>query len=173
MTINPKKGRPNVGSFEPMANRAMRWAVPVVVAVVTLVVFSEVVRHGFVDWDDNRILIENGNYRGLGWLNLQWMFTTFYKSLYRPLTWVSFGFDYLFWGMNPFGYHLSSLLLHTLNSVLVYRVAFLLYSLPPLGSIGQGDSSRKIVAGIAALLFSIHPLRVESVAWVSARNDLL
>jgi len=173
MGIEPKINKTHVASSGPGESRVIRWAMPIAVAIVTLVVFSEVLRHGFVDWDDDRILIENANYRGLGWPNLQWMFTTFYKSLYRPLTWASFGFDYLLWGMNPAGYHLSNLLLHTLNAVLVYHVALLLYSLPALGLIGWGDSSVKIIAGIAALLFSIHPLRVEPVAWVSARNDLL
>ena len=143
------------------------------VAMITLVVFWGVLRNGFVDWDDDRVLLENLNYRGLGWLNLQWMFTTFYKSLYRPLTWLSFGFDYTIWGMNPFGYHLSSLLLHTANSMLVYYLAWQFYSLSTLGISSLPGALRHVVAGIVALLFSLQPLRVESVAWVSARNDLL
>jgi mannose/fructose/N-acetylgalactosamine-specific phosphotransferase system component IIC len=66
--------------FALPATYSIRWAIPLAVAIITLVVFWGVLRNGFVDWDDDRVLLENLNYRGLGWLNLQWMFTTFYKS---------------------------------------------------------------------------------------------
>src|SRR5262245_59445321 len=160
-------------SLHAVRNRLNGWVVPSLVMIVTLVVFAGVLGNGFVDWDDDRILLENENFRGLSWWNIQWMFTTFYKSLYRPLTWMTFGFDYLIWGMNPAGYHSTSLLLHVANALLVYLLALRLYSLPNIGFETLGHAARRIGAGIIALLFAIHPLRVEAVAWVSARNDLL
>lgn len=173
MRIDPKSKKTKISSLEPEEDRLFGWVVPIVVTILTAVVFIGVLQNGFVDWDDDRILLENDNFRGLNWLNIQWMFTTFYKSLYRPLTWMSFGFDYLSWGMNPIGYHLTSLLLHVTNAFLVYLLAFRIYSLPAIGFETLGKPTRCIVAGIVALLFAIHPLRVEPVAWVSARNDLL
>jgi Flp pilus assembly protein TadD len=173
MRINPKNKKTKISSVETGGDGLLGWIVPIIVTILTMVVFIGVLQNGFVDWDDDRVLLENDNFRGLNWLNIQWMFTTFYKSLYRPLTWVSFGFDYLLWGMNPVGYHVSSLLLHVTNAFLVYLLAFRIYSLPAIGFESLGKPTRRIVAGIVALLFAIHPLRVEPVAWVSARNDLI
>ena len=82
------------------------------IALVTLIAFSPILRNQFVEWDDYENLISNAHYRGLGWAQLSWMFTTFHMGPYQPLSWMSLGLDYLIWGMNPAGYHLTSLLLH-------------------------------------------------------------
>src|ERR1041384_3178307 len=98
------------------------------------------------------------------------MFTTFLMGHYQPLTWVTLGLDYVIWGMNPFGYHLTNLVLHAANTVLFYFLALRLlsYVLP------RDEEGATIVgAALAAMLFSIHPLRVESVAWVTERRDVL
>ena len=100
------------------------------------------------------------------------MFTSFHVGHYVPLTWVSFGFDYLVWGMDPFGYHLTNLVLHAANAVLFYLVALRLLALasPALAVERPG---LRVAALAAALLFSVHPLRVESVAWATERRDVL
>src|SRR3989454_404925 len=91
---------------------------------------------------------------------------------YIPLTWMTFGLDYLLWGMNPVGYHLTSLLLHAANAVvfffLVRRLLTLALPSPP-----ERGHAVPVAAGFAALVFAIHPLRVESVAWVTERRDVL
>lgn len=130
-------------------------------------------QNGFVNWDDLGNLIDNPSYRGLGWTELRWMFTTLHLSNYRPLTWVTLGFDYLVWGMNPFGYHLTSLLLHAANGATFYFVALRLLDLALFDSKLRERSPLQIAAVFSALVFAVHPLRVESVAWASARNDLL
>src|SRR5512136_639341 len=94
--------------------------VPCAVFLLTFLAFLPSLQNGFVNWDDDANFLENPFYRGLGWNNLRWMFTTVYLSNYRPLTWVTFGFDYTLWGMNPFGYHLTSLLVHAGSSLLFY-----------------------------------------------------
>ncbi|MGH9579426.1 MAG: hypothetical protein ACRD2R_00405, partial [Terriglobales bacterium] len=152
-------------------SRLSRWAMPILVAMLTVAAFFPALQNGFVDWDDNTGLLNNLSYRGLGWEQLRWMFTTFHLGHYQPLTWVTFGLDYLVWGMDPFGYHLTNLLLHALNAVVFYFVALRLFSLSV--SVSSGDFALRAASGFAALLFSIHPLRVESVAWATERRDVL
>src|ERR1043166_1822243 len=152
------------------------WVQPLFVAlggIATVVTFLPTLQTGFVNWDDQTNLLDNPNYRGMTWTNLHWMFTTFHHSLYRPLTWVSLALDYTFWGMNPAGYHLTSLALHAVNAILVYLLIQRLLALRYKDSAPTKGLSSKIPAALGALLFAVHPLRVESVVWISARNDVL
>jgi Flp pilus assembly protein TadD len=149
------------------------YLIPGLVALITFVVFSPALQHGFVNWDDYENIVNNPHYRGLGWSQLQWMFTTFHHSLYRPLTWVSLGIDYSLWGMNPRGYHLTSILFHAANAALVFYLTQQLLTLRHQTAVPGRDLSVRIAAALAALIFAVHPLRVEPVAWISARNDLL
>src|SRR5205814_5497343 len=93
---------------------------PFVLAAITVVAFLPVLRNGFVGWDDDYNLTDNPGYRGLGWAQLRWMFTSAKMANYVPVTWLTFGADYLVWGMNPAGYHLTSVLSHVANGVLLY-----------------------------------------------------
>jgi len=152
---------------------ALPYAMPVLVFILTVLPFVPSLQNGFVNRDDVANFLDNPYYRGLGWNQLRWMFTTFYVFNYRPLTWVTFGGDYLLWGMNPFGYHLTSLLLHALNALVFYFLALRLLSLTLSAPAASADKILRVAAGFSALIFSIHPLRVQSVAWLSARNHLL
>jgi Flp pilus assembly protein TadD len=139
-------------------------------ALATAVVFLPVLRAGFVEWDDPINFLENPYYRGLGWRQLRWMLTATVMGHWIPVTWLTLGADFAVWGMNPFGYHLTNLLLHTVNAVLFYFVARRL-----LGLAMPAISSGVLIlgAGTAALAFAVHPLRVESVAWITERRDVL
>jgi tetratricopeptide (TPR) repeat protein len=148
------------------------WAVPAFVAALTCIAFFPVLGNDFVNWDDDKNFIENPFYRGLAWNQLRWMFTTFHMGHYQPLSWVSFGFDYLLWGMNARGYHLTSLVLHAVNGVLFYFVSRKLLS-AALSTSGRDDWRLVLSSAFSALVFAIHPLRVESVAWVTERRDVL
>src|SRR3990172_5638690 len=143
------------------------WTSTVGVAIVAALVFLPALQNEFVSWDDDRNFLTNPNYRGLGIAQLTWMVTTLHGH-YIPLTWLTLALDYSLWGMSPRGYHLTSVLLHAMAAGLVYRLAYRL-----LGSVDQvGDpptrSGLGLASGLTALLFAIHPLRVESVAWVTA-----
>ncbi len=92
---------------------------------------------------------------------------------YAPLTWMSLGLDYEWWGMEAFGYHLTNLLLHAANVALVYLVARRLMMIAGLGTAAEENTALRAGAALAALLFGLHPLRVESVAWISERRDVL
>ena len=138
------------------------------VAVLTVLAFLAVLKHQFVSWDDGAFLYLNPHLRGLDWDKLRWMLTTFRQGPYQPLAWLSYGADYQLWGMDPLGFHLTNLILHTANAVLVFFLGRRL-----LANVGGESSSGDGAAVFAALFFALHPLRVEPVAWASARRDLL
>jgi tetratricopeptide (TPR) repeat protein len=149
------------------------WVVPSVVVLLTAITFYPTLHNKFVNWDDYKNIVENPFYRGLGWTNLRWMFTALYMGHYHPLTWFTFAVDYLIWGLNPFGYHLTNLLFHCANAVVLYLVACRLFLAADHRLNVYEHSLVPLAAGLTALLFSIHPLRVESVAWVTERRDVL
>ena len=150
---------------------------PLLVFVLTLSTFLPALRCDFIRTGDYDNLLRNPFYRGFSWNNLHWMFTTFYGgNNYRPLTWISYGFDHALWRMNPLGYHLTNSVLHSLNALLVYVIAAHVLRLIHPGTteaMATDSLALRGGAGVAALLFSIHPLRSEAVAWISARGHLL
>jgi protein O-mannosyl-transferase len=145
---------------------------PLSIVVLTFVAFLPSLQNGFVNWDDEAVLLDNPNYRGLGWEQLRWMFTTFHMSVYRPIAWITMGIDYLIWGMEPFGYHLTSLFFHCANAVLFYFVALRLLRLA-MSTTDELTLPLRVAAGFAALFFALHPLRVEPVAWESGEDNLV
>jgi protein O-mannosyl-transferase len=145
------------------------WLVPLALGLVTVAVFTPSLRGGWVDWDDPTNFLYNPYYRGLGWPQLRWMLTSSLMGHWIPVTWLTLGVDYAIWGMNPFGYHLTSLGLHAAGAALFYHVARRLLALAVPST---SPLSRGLGAATATLFFAIHPLRVESVAWVTERRDL-
>jgi hypothetical protein len=154
-----------------MTNRT-RAAAMVFVFALTAYAFAPALGNDFVRWDDFVNFTENPSYRGLGWKQLRWMFTSTYTGPYIPLTWVSFGLDYVVWGLDPFGYHLTNVALHATSAVVVFLVAERLIHVGDATRDGDGRHSW-LAPAAAALLFAVHPLRVESVAWATERRDVL
>jgi Tfp pilus assembly protein PilF len=150
-----------------------QWVTPGIVAIGTCATFLPLLWNEFVDWDDYDNLVNNVHYRGLGWTQLRWMFTTFHMGPYQPLSWMSLGLDYLMWGMNPIGYHLTNLILHAANGALFYFICRRLLAMA--FSMTDNDQSWQLSlsAAFGALFFAVHPLRVESVAWATERRDVL
>jgi len=142
------------------------------VMAVTFLAFLPVLDNGFVFWDDHVVLLQNFNYRGFEWDRIAWMFTTRLMCHFQPLTWFTYAVDYALWGMAPWGYHLTSLLFHVATAGAFFWVARRLLHV----AIGRDTSGAGIgltvAAGLAALLFAVHPLRVESVAWATERRDV-
>src|SRR5213593_3848262 len=145
--------------------------IPLVIAFSTFAAFLPALQSQFVSWDDAENFLDNAHYRGLGWSPLHWMWTT-HQGHYIPLTWMTLGLDYLLWGMNPVGYHLTSLLLHAANAVVFFFVVRRILTLA-LPSPAERSHALAVSAGFAALVFAIHPLRVESVVWATERRDVL
>ncbi len=170
-----------VSSADIARNRAVahskaefvRWLPPVLIILLTVAAFFPVLQNDFVNWDDDVNIVQNVNYRGLGWAQLRWMFTNLSMGHYQPLGWLTLGLDYVLWGMEPFGYHLTNLILHSVNAAIFYFVALRLLSAAFRNSMAAGEFALRLAAGFAALLFALHPLRVESVAWATERRGLL
>jgi Flp pilus assembly protein TadD len=140
------------------------------VVATTFVVFLPTLGAGFVNWDDDMNFTTNPGFRGLGWDNLRWMFTTPLLGHWIPLTWLTLGANYAVGGMNPFGYHLVNVLVHALSAGVFFLIAGRLLR-AALG--GFGGWPVTLGATLTALIFGVHPLRVESVAWITERRDVL
>jgi tetratricopeptide (TPR) repeat protein len=151
--------------------RSRTAALAAVVAVVTIVAFLPALGADFVTWDDERNFLTNPHYRGLGLEQLRWMWSTTLLGHYVPLSWMTLGLDYVLWGMDPRGYHLTNILLHAVNALLVFALARILFRAARPGA--ADDATADIAAALAALAFAAHPLRVESVAWITERRDVL
>src|SRR5437660_3640134 len=145
-------------------------AIPLAIVLVVVAVFAVGLRNEYVQWDDYNNFVDNPHFRGLGWAQITWMFTTTLMGHYIPLTWLTFGLDYVIWGMQPAGYHFTNLVLHAANAALFYWVSRrVLTAAAP----AAGETALRAGAAVAALFFAVHPLRAESVAWATERRDVL
>lgn len=132
-----------------------------IVAVVTFIVFLPALGNDFVRYDDPAYVFENRVVQsGLSLEAVRWSFTTLSMSNWHPLTWLSYLIDSSLFGIEPLGFHATNVLLHAMCAALVVLVVSSL----------TGDA---LIAAAVALLFALHPLRVESVAWISERKDVL
>lgn len=132
----------------------------IAVALITFFVFFPSLQNGFTDWDDNEYVTTNQSIRGFTPENIKTIFSSLYIANYQPLTILTYAAEYSFFGLNPVIYHLTNLILHIANSLLVFWFIFLL----------SGSIRASL---LSSLLFAIHPLHVESVAWVAERKDVL
>src|SRR5438876_5528474 len=148
---------------------ARRAALPLAVAVLTAICFVPALPGEFLNWDDS-VNFSNRDFRGLGPGHIRWAFTSVLTGHYIPLTRLSYSLNYVLGGMDPWGYHVLNVLLHAANAVLFYLVARRLLAAAAGPEDGRGIA---MAAAVAALVFGVHPLRVEPVAWLTGRNDLL
>jgi tetratricopeptide (TPR) repeat protein len=159
--------------------RRSKYALAGTVAVVTFLVYLAALGNDFVNWDDVRYVSENLHIRSLNGAFFKWALFDFYESNWHPLTWLSHAVDYAVWGLNPRGHHLTNIVLHAINT---FAVVFLMTALLDAWRKRSPENERTsflnerailIAAGTTALLFGLHPVHVESVAWVAERKDLL
>jgi hypothetical protein len=145
---------------EPPATRG-RIVACALLALVVFAAFWPVVGHDFVGFDDERYVTGNRHVQGgLSSAGLLWVWTSFHAANWHPLTWISHMLDWQLYGGEPMGHHLTSLLLHALNTLLLFLLLERM----------TGATGRSL---LVALLFAIHPQHVESVAWIAERKDLL
>jgi protein O-mannosyl-transferase len=146
---------------QPSPNRARDWWVAAVLAGIAFAVFARALHYDFVTFDDPYYVFLNPHvYSGLTPDSIGWAFTSFENANWHPITWLSLQLDQTVWGPGPWGYHLTNVILHAANAGLLFLVLRAL----------TGAFWRSV---IVALLFAVHPLRVESVAWVTERKDVL
>lgn len=127
----------------------------------TLLTFQGLRHCGFVDFDDGLYVTENRVVQeGLSFESVHWSFTTFHAANWSPLTWLSLQLDSQLFGTTPCGYHVTNLLWHALNVLLLFSVFITL-------------TKNVWPSFLTAAIFAVHPLHVESVAWISERKDVL
>jgi tetratricopeptide (TPR) repeat protein len=135
--------------------------IAVALVVATLASFYPALGCDFINYDDPDYVVNNTHVTsGLSLTNSEWAFTTFTNGNWHPLTWLSLQLDASLWGTKPWGFHLTNVVVHACNTALVFLCLRCL----------TGAVWRSAVAG---LLFGVHPLRVESVVWISERKDVL
>jgi hypothetical protein len=146
----------------------------IAIAAVVAVAFLPVVGNGWVTRDDPENFLQNQGYRGVGPAQLRWAFTSFQLGVYQPVAWTLLGAEYQVSGLLPWGYHLASLVLHCLNAVIFVPLALAILRRSmlsePDGAIDHG--ALYFGAAWAAVLYAVHPLRVEVVAWASCQPYL-
>ena len=139
----------------------MKVVICVFLLVTTFAVYSQVQNHEFINYDDPDYVTKNLQVKkGLTGESVVWAFTSFNHANWFPITWLSHMLDYQLYGSNPKGHHLTSLLFHIANVLLLFLVL-----LRMTGALWK--------SGMVAALFAIHPFNVESVAWVSERKNVL
>jgi tetratricopeptide (TPR) repeat protein len=126
-----------------------------------LAVYAPTFSHGYVYYDDDRYVYDNPVIRGgLTGANIAWAFTTFSNANWHPLTWISYFIDYDLFGLNPGAQHVENFLFHLGSTILLFLALARM-------------TGRRISSAVVAGIFALHPLHVESVAWVSERKDVL
>lgn len=140
--------------------------IPAALALLALSVFAGALQNDFVNWDDDKYVTKNELIQRLDAQSLSEIFTVVYFHTWEPVKILSYAIDYAIWGLRPFGYHLTNCLLHALCTVLLYLLLCRI--------LGRGDpGSARAPSALAAALFAIHPVQVESVAWISERKNVL
>jgi protein O-mannosyl-transferase len=157
-TPNPERVAERTASLTSKNRNAI---LCVLLAVGTIALYSPVIGHSFVVLDDQEYVTANPQiHQGLNWSTVRWAFTSMTAANWHPLTWLSHALDYQLFALNTAGHHLDSLLIHALNAVL----SFLLLA---------WITKRAGPSLVVAALFALHPINVESVAWVAERKNVL
>jgi tetratricopeptide (TPR) repeat protein len=160
----------------------MAGACGIAIFLIVLLIYIPALNNSFVNWDDNVYVYENSRLDTLNLTFLYWMFTALYEANWHPLTWLSHAVDYALFGLTPFGHHLISIILHGINTFLVFLLVIQLmirgqamgHKAPSPPAVSLRHPARSLIAAATtALLFGIHPVHVESVAWVAERKDVL
>ncbi|NTW32153.1 MAG: tetratricopeptide repeat protein [Bacteroidetes bacterium] len=141
------------------AENVPKWA-PYAILLFTALLYSKAIFNGITNFDDDFYIIKNPFIRDFSWHGIKAIFTSFYSSNYHPLTTLTYLFEYSWFGLNPLPYHLLNVLLHLLNVLLIFKFI-------------EKLSGKKVTALVVSLLFAVHPMHVESVAWISERKDVL
>lgn len=141
--------------------RHRRWLVAAALALIAAAVYGRAFFNGFVNFDDTFYATDNYRVqRGLTVDNIRWAMTSVEHANWHPLTWLSLQLDATLFGQSAAGYHATSVLLHITNTVLLFWIL-------------HRATGAEAASGVTAALFALHPLHVESVAWVSERKDVL
>ena len=158
----PGRGRlPVESSSPPGSDRLKLSLICLFLVVISWTVYGQILGHDFINYDDEQYVTENAHVlNGLNWADLKWAFTTGHTGYSHPITWLSIQLDAQLYGTWAGGHHLTSLIIHCINAVLVFLLFWRM-----TGEVWP--------SAFVAAIFAVHPLHVESVAWVAERKDVL
>lgn len=163
-----------------LKNKSSQYIAAALVSLIVFVVFLPATHNQFVNWDDDVYVYNNIHIRSLDPDFFRWAFVDYYSANWHPLTWISHAFDYALWGLNPFGHHLINVVIHALNSFLLVLLSINLLNstrrshIPPCQSPEViKERTLLLTAMLTGLLFGLHPIQVESVAWIAERKNVL
>jgi len=168
---------------------AGRYLLPAILVAVVVLLYGRTLGYDFVNYDDDDLVVNNGDFLSDP-ANLPTAFTSHLFTgrskegvYYRPVVQISYFVDYFFWGLRPAGYHLSNVFYHTLATLLLFALGREILRQAGSGvdaatgradgGAGGADAPDDTAAFIAAIIFAVHPVQTESVAWVAGRNDVL
>jgi len=159
---NPRPKAPTVLPVKrSLASRKTNLLICTLLVVATFAIYYRATRNPFVNYDDTGYVTENPNVQqGLNFDTVRWAFKSTYASNWHPLTWLSHALDCQLYGLNPAGHHFTSVVLHLLNAALLFLL------------LAQVTGARWRSLAVAAL-FALHPINVESVAWIAERKNVL
>ena len=144
-----------------LSGRNLNIVLCVLLAAATIALYSPVIGHSFLVWDDQDYVTANPYiHDGLAWSTVKWAFTSTAAANWHPLTWLSHALDYQLFALNPAGHHFDSVLIHAVNAVLLFLLL-------------AWVTKRVGPSLLVAALFALHPINVESVAWVAERKNVL
>jgi Flp pilus assembly protein TadD len=151
---------PNSRKSKPSGKIGLHIFLYGIIATITFIVFLPSLKNDFTNWDDNYYIVNNPDIKGFTFHNFSQVFSSKYVGNYLPLTMLTYMAEYQLFQLTPGYYHFTSLLLHIINCLLVFALIY-------------GLSGERLTSLLVALLFAIHPMRVESVAWIAERKDVL
>jgi tetratricopeptide (TPR) repeat protein len=155
-----RKGQTECSAVPARSGAKRTFLCLLIIAGATAAAFLPALGNGFTNWDDDAYITGNQDIQEFTAGNIKKIFSSSYVGNYQPITMLTYMVEHFLFGLNPSGYHGTSVLLHCVNGLLVFALVF-------------GFSGSRAAGLIAALLFAVHPLRVESVAWVAERKDVL
>jgi protein O-mannosyl-transferase len=144
-----------------IGNRLRQSCLGLSIFILTCTIYYQVIDYEFINFDDNVYLTENNIIKsGLSLIGIKWAFTTNLGGHWHPLSWISHMIDVSLFGMNPAWHHIVNIIFHALNSIILFIFILLIL-----------ESNH--IAFFSAVVFAVHPMRLESVAWISERKDVL
>ncbi|MBW1981220.1 MAG: tetratricopeptide repeat protein [Deltaproteobacteria bacterium] len=157
-------------SFKSISEKKFFIFAVLLILVSTAIVYGNSLHNDFTNWDDTELVVKNVSIRSLDSKNIVKIFTPKKGKTYQPVRVLSYAIDYRLWNLNPLGYHISNTALHGLSAIILY---LLLTAVLKRLRGEEYDGSNRMVALCTALLFVMHPVNVEAVAWISSRKYVL
>jgi tetratricopeptide (TPR) repeat protein len=163
-----------MGSQKTLYSKAVIFTVSLSAALITFLVYLPALQNGFVNWDDGPYVYQNQLIKTIDPAFIKTAFTSIIYYNWHPLTTLSYALDYMVWGLDARGFHLTNLIFHSLNTFLVSIAIFLLTEAAIKKERNEAVAPLQFVTALAAaLFFGLHPVHVESVSWVSERKNVL